>query len=382
MEIYLVDSKRELPVLFCEDNNIHWVGDLEIPGYEQLISYYGIVELNTSVKPYIALELLKSGRYDYVYYLDPDIFVYSLPPEDVLFQNGASICLTPHALSPYPDILRPNELDLLKFGAFNLGFIGLKADERAVNLLLWWWKMLQDRCFYEPSLGMAVDQKWLDLAPSMFEGVQICKIPGCNVAFWNLHERHLSLSEDGIFMCNDMPLHFYHFSSFDKMNLNVVAKKQTRFLESSKPELFQLYKNYSAIIAHNESVLSGYNLAYGVSTDSSKQYPDGFRGLTNYHLLNPFPNSTAPQNNICRTLIQKNPSVDYSQDLIHNAYMPVSQSTRKMLARFASILRPLFIFLYYLMGEKRYTMLLRSFHFLSIPFVNSAIIAKKPRTRI
>src|ERR1017187_7472506 len=44
---------------------------------------------------------------------------------------------------------------------------------------------------------MFVDQKWINLAPCFFENVKILKQPGCNMAFWNLHERHLS-SEGGV----------------------------------------------------------------------------------------------------------------------------------------------------------------------------------------
>ena len=42
------------------------------------------------------------------------------------------------------------------------------------------------------SRNMFTDQRWVDFVPSLFDHL-ILKDPGCNVAYWNLHGRELTL---------------------------------------------------------------------------------------------------------------------------------------------------------------------------------------------
>ena len=45
---------------------------------------------------------------------------------------------------------------------------------------------------------MHYDQRWLDLVPALFDDVHIVRDPGCNVAYWNLPERYVTLTPNGI----------------------------------------------------------------------------------------------------------------------------------------------------------------------------------------
>jgi hypothetical protein len=134
----------------------------------------------------------------------------------------------------------------MKFGAFNLGFIGVARSDEAFRFLEWWSKRCLDYGYYEPQLGLAVDQKWIDLAPSFFGGVKILRDPGLNVAFWNLHERTLT-QPDGHWLINSKyPLRFFHFSSFNGKNPRAIAQKQSRFAVGSRPDLHELLDSYAA----------------------------------------------------------------------------------------------------------------------------------------
>jgi hypothetical protein len=154
---------------------------------------------------------------------------------------------TPHALSPYDGDGRPSDRDLLRFGTCNLGFFAVRRSEAAKAMLRWWHERCHRECFYEPHLGLGVDQKWIDLAFFFFEGMGILRDPGLNVAFWNLHERHISRTSKGWYVNNHSILSFVHFSSFVESNEQAVADKQTRYPVGSRQDFVlaaDVYRDY------------------------------------------------------------------------------------------------------------------------------------------
>jgi glycosyltransferase involved in cell wall biosynthesis len=156
--------------------------------------------------------LLREG-WDRVTYIDPDIQIF----EDftTLLDDDAAVSLTPHFLSDIPeDGFRPSTYDVLKAGYFNLGFCSVRPS--AEPFLNWWSERLQFDCLANPSGGYFTDQKIMDLA-RLKAHVQIVTEPGCNVAYWNLHERRI-VHDDGAWGVNHHgarhPLYFFHFSGF------------------------------------------------------------------------------------------------------------------------------------------------------------------------
>jgi len=99
--------------------------------------------------------------------------------------------------------------------------------------------------YYEPQSGLAVDQKWVDLAPAFFPSLRILHDPGLNVAFWNLHERKISTVEGRHFVNDEHPLRFIHFSSFSENSPEIIANKQTRFPPGSRPDIRPLAEHYA-----------------------------------------------------------------------------------------------------------------------------------------
>ena len=220
------------------------VQDLRIPNFRSLAFKYDILELNTAVKASFFKYLFSHERVGRLIYFDPDIYVYaSLAPLFALLSEN-SLLLTPHTLRPIDDGMRPNERDFLRTGVFNLGFLGLAKCAETDEFLAWW----SGRClrlgFNDVENGYFVDQKWMNLAPCYFEKVHILKNPGCNVAYWNLHERQLGSKDGRWYVVPEVPLLFYHFSGISIDDQHGVSKHTNRSTLESRPDLAELFGRY------------------------------------------------------------------------------------------------------------------------------------------
>ena len=167
--------------------------------------------------------------------------------------GGASIVVTPHSNTPVLDGFKPDDLELLKFGAFNLGFVGVSQCDEGFAFLDWWSERCLEHGYYEPQLGLAVDQKWVGLAPCFFPNLKVLHDQGLNVAFWNLHERKLEKVDGSWTVNGTTALKFIHFSSFGAGVPGLVAHKQTRFIIGSRPDFSELAIEYEKKLAANAS---------------------------------------------------------------------------------------------------------------------------------
>ncbi len=244
---------------------------LGIKDFDAFSFKYNIVEFNTAVKPFFFEYLFSHYGYKKIIYLDPDIVVFRPLAEIFESLDGFSIILTPHILSPLPDDGRsPRDIDMLKVGCFNLGFIGLSQTKNTGQFLSWWKDRLYDKCLQAPLSGYAVDQIWPSLVPCFFDDYYILRSPGYNVAYWNLHERTITQKQREYFI-NKTPLYFFHFSGFDPGNLNKISKYQNRFeLKDIPPlgELFEMYKDLLMREGYRESRLWPYH--YGFFRNGSR----------------------------------------------------------------------------------------------------------------
>jgi|CZKZ01.1.fsa_nt_gi hypothetical protein len=259
--ILIVDRKHDRFENLAPDIRVLWVEDLGIENFSHYAMKFDILELNTNVKAVLLAMLL--AHYNAVLYLDPDIYFYgSLEP---VFRELSShaIVVTPHSLTPILDGKKPSDSEFIRFGTFNLGFVGVSKCDEAFRFLDWWSQRCLQRGFYEPQLGLSTDQKWIDLAPSFFAGLKILRDPGLNVAFWNLHERTIS-KRGGTWQVNgDFPLRFFHFSSFTTNSPHSIAGKQSRYEAESRPDLHELLDGYAAKVRENENEqYAGYHYSF------------------------------------------------------------------------------------------------------------------------
>lgn len=242
---------------------VTYAEDLGISDFEQIAFKYELVELNTALKPTFLKRLFAQG-FEKVVYLDPDICLFSslAPVLDALDEDD--IVLTPHAVSPAMDGLRPSDIDFLRNGTFNLGFVALRRSKNAESMLNWW----EERClaygFNDLGFGTFVDQKWMDLVPCYFDGVKVFKHKGCNVAYWNLHERELS-GHNGNYRVDDAQLCFFHFSGVKADKKNVLSRHQTRHAivpGSTLAELVAAYCESLLRLGHEEYSEIDYTFGY------------------------------------------------------------------------------------------------------------------------
>ncbi len=217
---------------------------------------YDILELNTNVKPTFMKYLLHTFDLEQLVYLDPDIFVYK--PLTPVFEalDLASAVLTPHTTSPINDDKRPSEQDQLYNGTYNLGFIAVRRGEETQRLLDWWEQRCLENGFSEGRTGLFVDQKWMNLAPAFFAGVAILRHLGCNMAYWNLHERHLS-GGSGAYLINETePLCFFHFSGIVLEDPAMLSKNTNRYTLADRPDLQEIFAAYKAVMLRNKQAVA------------------------------------------------------------------------------------------------------------------------------
>lgn len=251
--IYLVDrleGREELtekvPFTLIE------IEQIPIAEFEEMCLKYNVVELNTSVKPFIFDHILKTEpNVEQLVYFDPDIMVFQ--PLNELFGNldNYNMVLTPHILTPSDDDshVQP-ERNFLSTGIFNLGFIGIKRSPEIERFLQWWMKRLIDQGYNRLEHHLFFDQKWINYAPVFFDRVYIEKGRGYNMAAWNLHERRLSI-KDGMYYVNEKePLVFYHFSSYKVARPDLISA-HTTYSFTMRPDLKDIISLYHDQLLNN-----------------------------------------------------------------------------------------------------------------------------------
>lgn len=206
----LVTDATSKDIPFLPTANVLLPEDLVIPEewLADMRSYYDQVELATALKPFL-LSTLLSSEVSTVTYLDPDILLYSELTEGFSAARESGIALAPHRLTPSNILLSEfGELDFLRYGIFNLGYICVGQRGRA--MLLWWEERLRWYCTRFPLDVVFTDQKWMNFVPALFD-FKVIRNFGYDFAPWNLDERALSKVHDQYFV-NESPLIFIHFS--------------------------------------------------------------------------------------------------------------------------------------------------------------------------
>jgi hypothetical protein len=260
--VLLVDR---LPAGFQMSNErfeLVMVEDLGIPNFESVAFKYGILELNTNVKPTFLKRILQDGI-DHVIYFDPDILICSALDPVYNALASSSIVITPHSTSPNEGDPYAETL-LLIDGVFNLGFIAVSKTPETERFLNWWEKRCLTLGYNERWSGLFVDQKWINLLPCYFNSVHVLKHVGCNVAYWNIHERMLGKSESSWTVNQTTPLIFFHFSGISVEGGNRISKHTDQFDLTTRPDLGELFADYRKLLVENGvREFARYRYAFG-----------------------------------------------------------------------------------------------------------------------
>jgi lipopolysaccharide biosynthesis glycosyltransferase len=223
------------------------IDKIDIEGFDEMAARYDITELNTAVKPfYFTYFFKKYPEAKNVIYLDPDIIVFQPITELLVSLSKYPAVLTPHINTSIEDRLKPNELDHLNTGIYNLGFVAFARNEKTLEYIRWWEEKLRYECLIDLCNGLFTDQNWMNFLPVFVPDAYIERNPGYNAAYWNLHERRFSRVDGNYFVNGIHPLIFFHYSGYDPAKPDVLSKYQDRFELSERKDLtalFELYKN-------------------------------------------------------------------------------------------------------------------------------------------
>ena len=249
--VCIVDAAADNRLLkFPENTTIINVSDLSNTDINSMYDRYNIIELCTATKPFFAKYIFeKYLEIDFLHYIDPDIFVYHNLEilNEPLLKYSASV--TPHHLSPIPlDGEFPQENLALNHGIYNLGYLGLKRSAETTKLLDWWRTRMILNCKIDLANGYFVDQIYFNYINIYFNDIHIQNHPGCNVAFWNFHERTVISSKHVLFEKEMWPLLFFHFSGFSIDNPSCITRIKTRKDTQQNLQINKLAHDYSKLV--------------------------------------------------------------------------------------------------------------------------------------
>lgn len=242
--------------------------ELDLPSLDNIFTKYSVLEASTVLKPFFMEHLLKSRDLNELCYLDPDIFFFSSAEAIWNELSNCSVLLTPHILETNTQP-SPFEMQALQAGAYNLGFIGIRQSEETIKFLKWWQTRVKHFGGVDLHRGVFVDQKWIDLAPSLFSEVEISKNVGLNVAYWNIEHRPLS-KKDPTLTILEHPLIFFHFSGYEPSHPERISKHSSSLL-SDYPKFRKLFEAYKAKL-----IAKGYLECRGwpYSHDYLREFPN------------------------------------------------------------------------------------------------------------
>jgi len=227
------------------------VEKIGIECFNEMTLRYNIWELNTAVKPYYFQYLFKNFNPDSIIFLDPDIQVFSPFNKLEMELKTNDIVVTPHFMTPINDDKWQSEEDFLNSGIYNLGFIAINNSSIGHEMIDWWAKRLKNRAYIDFCRGLFTDQIWINFVPLFFEKVKILRDKGYNVAYWNLHERILSVKDGEYIINNECPLVFYHYASFRPNNPGIISSGQKRYTFDDRPDIAPLFSNYCELVFNN-----------------------------------------------------------------------------------------------------------------------------------
>ncbi len=266
--------EKEVPKSLVLDtfNVVVTPSSMSVPDLPRFMFRHSALECACALKAWLLLWLMNA-------YLDTDVFIYLdsdtlvFSPFDELFEllSEASIVVTPHHVNDEreAEAMRDNMFRTLMCGAYNLGFLAIRRSDESERFLHWWHHKLVHFCYVDFTTGLFVDQKWVDLAYSLFD-VRPLREPGYNVANWNISQRPLDDS-GGTITTAGKPLRFLHFSKIDSGKDMYYFKKYARPTDA----IFGLRECYKREVQrHDADGLSRKDWTYGVFYSGERILPN------------------------------------------------------------------------------------------------------------
>lgn len=252
--IGLVDRLNgRVPANYYEPHDVVEAYQLNIPEFQEMCERYNELELNCALKSFFCHYALQQYGADAIIFLDSDILVFNSLGFLEQQLREASILLSPHITTPYPqDGRRPIEREMLKNGIYNAGFFAFINDATGLAFLRWLEQRMVDQCYVMPKEGLNADQTWFNLVPLFFRGTKVLRHPGCNAAYWNLHERIISKKDGRYFVNETDPLLFFHFSGYSLQHPQSISRHQDRIKLENGSVLKELVQQFNNTLQKNK----------------------------------------------------------------------------------------------------------------------------------
>lgn len=201
-------------------------------------------------------------------YLDADLFFFDDPDLVLDALGDGAVGIIEHQ---YPPRLAAS---LAKYGRFNVGWVGIRNDDRGRECVDWWGESTLDWCSDTPDAGRYADQGYLDEFPARFEGVVSLPSPGFNLAPWNTARTTLAWQADRVTADGD-PLVFFHFHGLRKVGGWFVSSQLVYGAPMNRVLHDGVYRPYAEHLAAADEVV-----ARGLRTPAVvKRRGTGLRGL-------------------------------------------------------------------------------------------------------
>ena len=182
-------------------------------------------------KPFLLRKVLTDLGVSRAIYMDADTWMVGDP--DFLFDELAnhSVLLVPAITNPAVTLESWDfaARSAQRTGYYNGGFVG--CNQAALAFLDWW----TDRCAYSTGSDfyedIFADQKYLNWASSLFDGVKVIRHRGLNVKNFSTHRAVFERQTDGRVTLSGDPLIYFHFSQKsgqpDPVPARIISRSQS-----------------------------------------------------------------------------------------------------------------------------------------------------------
>ncbi len=252
--------------------------DLEIPDVERFRFHYAQQPLTYACTPYLMAALRRRG-YARVLFFKQETLVLGRVDPFFAAMDAHAIVLTPHLLEPLTGADRADrELNILQSGTYNVGMLGVGGGADVDPFLAWWQDRVHAGCRHAVADGMHFEQRWLDLAPSFFDGVHVFRDAAFNVAHWNLPERQVTVQGDTVFV-NGVPCRVFRFSGYDPERPTEITRYNQRLTwEAAGPARLVFERFHTALEASGHDTVKRWPYAFA-AFDNGVPIPDLARAL-------------------------------------------------------------------------------------------------------
>lgn len=186
---------------------------LQIPDLPGFFFRHVREEAASAVKPFFFSYLFSQYPIEHLIYLAPESLVLN-PLDDLLeVLCRADVVLTSHITRPLPhDNATLSDSDIFRMGCYAPGFLALRRSARSCQLLRWWSEKISDNGNISSRSDVIAD-RWLDLVPHLFEGVEVLTRPGYNVGYWDLHDDRVRMDGERV-LVNGEAASLFNFRGF------------------------------------------------------------------------------------------------------------------------------------------------------------------------